>query len=66
MIALFIGDREQAEVFVEMLNNLEQGITFTFEWSDTNINFLDVQLEVAEGKLRTNLFIKPTLSLIHI
>ena len=60
MIGLFLGDRKQAEEFVKMLNNLEPGITFTFEWSDKTINFLDVQLEVVDGSLKTNLFIKPT------
>ena len=60
MIALFVGDKNQAEEFVKKLNSLEPGITFTFEWSDKNINFLDVRLEVVDGKVKTNLFIKPT------
>ena len=60
MIAAFIGTRQEAVQFVECMNTLWEGLKFTFEWSSTEINFLDVKLLVTEGRLETDRFVKPT------
>ena len=56
----FLGNREQAMDFVNWLNSIEPGISFTFEWSDKTINFLDVKLILENGKIKTDLFVKET------
>ena len=40
---LFHGDKDKAIEFVKWLNSLEEGISFTFEWPDKEICFLDVK-----------------------
>ena len=45
---------------VGWMNTLWPGIEFTFEWSDTELTYLDVKLIMSEGKLETDRHIKPT------
>ena len=60
LFLIFLGNEQKAKEFVDWLNGLEEGISFTFEWSDKQINYLDVELIVEDGKVKTNLHIKPT------
>ena len=58
---LFKGFRKQCEILVDWLNSLMPGaIKFTFEFSEEKINFLDLEVSKVNGKLETNLYIKPT------
>ena len=35
-------------------------IKFTYEYSYKRVSFLDLQVDIVEGKLMTSLFVKPT------
>ena len=41
-MSLVSGSREDAERFVGWMNTLWEGIEFTFEWSDTELTYLEV------------------------
>ena len=43
-----------------MLNKKHPTIKFTAEWSKTQINFLDVTVYLENGKIKTDLYVKPT------
>ena len=43
-----------------MLNKKHPTIKFTAEWSKTQINFLDVTVSLENGKIKTDLCVKPT------
>ena len=43
-----------------MLNKKHPTIKFTAEWSKTQINFLDITVYVENGKIKTDLYVKPT------
>ena len=65
VLSLFRGSYEEAKLFVDWLNSLLPGvIKFTFEYSEVQINFLDITLKFAksEGKtiIETNLYVKPS------
>ena len=60
IVAAMQGSRDDAERFVDWMNTLWDGIEFTFEWSDTELTYLDVTLVMADGKLETDRHIKPT------
>ena len=59
-MSLVSGSREDAERFVDWMNTFWEDIEFTFEWSDTELTYLDVTLVMADGKLETDRHIKPT------
>ena len=48
------------EFFIENLNDKHPAIKFLAEWSQTSINFLDVTVSLIDGKVTTNLYVKPT------
>ena len=48
------------EFFIENLNEKHPAIKFLAEWSQTSINFLDVTVSLIDGKVTTNLYVKPT------
>ena len=60
IIAAMQGTREEAEMFANWMNTLWPGIEFTFEWSDTELTYLDVNLIMTDGRLETDRHIKPT------
>ena len=61
MIAAFIGTETEAPHFVDWMNTLWEGLNFTYEWSNTEINYIDVKLVVTEDRrLETDRFVKPT------
>ena len=59
MIAATCCTGQEAKDFVDWLNTLDQNLTFTYEWSDKKINFLDVTLVIEDGKLETDRHVKP-------
>ena len=42
------------------LNPFDTNIKFTYEYSDKRVSFLDLQVDIVEGKLITSLFVKST------
>ena len=58
---LFNGSKEQCKELVDWLNTLMPGvIKFKFEYSKKNIEFLDLDIRIENGRIETNLFVKPT------
>ena len=51
---------DELKIFLDKLNNFHSSIKFTCEYSRENVNHLDVQVIVTEGKLITGLCIKQT------
>ena len=51
---------DELKIFLDKLNNFHSSIKFTCEYSRENVNHLDVQVIVTEGKLITGLYIKQT------
>ena len=43
-----------------MLNKKHPAIKFTAEWFKTQINFLDVTVYLENGKIKADLYVKPT------
>ena len=42
------------------LNSFRDNIKFTFESGKENINFLDININLSNGHLMTNMYVKPT------
>ena len=51
---------DKLQEFIENLNKMHSTIKFTTASSKTSINFLDVSVQLKEGKLETDLYVKPT------
>ena len=66
IIAATQGSEEDAKRLVDWMNTLWEGIEFTFEWSDTELNNFDITLVMADGKLETDIFIKPTTPQLYL
>ena len=60
MFAATVGTEQQAQQFVQWINTLWPGLTFTCDWSNKETVFLDVRLIMEDGKLETDRFVKPT------
>ena len=55
------GSEEQCKELVNWLNTIMPGvIKFKYEYSKTNIEFLDLEIRIENGRIETNLFVKPT------
>ena len=52
--------QEKLDDFIKYLNNIHPTIKFTSERSTTSIPFLDVNNQLHNGKIETDLFCKPT------
>ena len=52
--------QEKLDDFIKYLNNIHPTIKFTSERSTTSIPFLDVNIQLSNGKIETDLFCKPT------
>lgn len=50
----------ELKTFCCWLNNCQPDLTFTYTYSNTHIDYLDVTVKTAEGGLYTTLFRKPT------
>ena len=42
------------------INNIHPTIKFTADWSYSSVNFLDVKVIMKDGKIITDLYVKPT------
>ena len=51
---------ESLKVFIEQVNMFHSTIKFTAEHSKEKVNFLDVNIKLIDGELKTDLFVKPT------
>ena len=51
---------EKLKEFIDALNKKHPTIKFIAEWSETQINFLDVTVYLENGKINTDLYVKPT------
>ena len=51
---------EKLDSFIAYLNNIHPTIKFTSERSTTSIPFLDVNIQLHNGKIETDLYCKPT------
>ena len=61
VLMLFTGSKEECQQFATWLNSLMPGtITFEFEFSLERIEFLDLEIYIEDGRVKTNLFVKPT------
>ena len=52
--------KESLEKFLEELNDFNQNIEFTSDYSAKNIPFLDLKVGLKDGKITTDLHVKPT------
>ena len=61
VFGLIKGKEEDCRRLVDFLNTLLPGvIKFTSKFSTEKIEFLDLEISIEEGKLETNLYIKPS------
>ena len=51
---------ESLKVFIEQVNMFHSTIKFTAEYSTEQANFLDVNIKLIDGELKTDFFVKPT------
>ena len=61
---LFIWEHgeESLKVFIEQVNMFHFTIKFTAEYSKEEVNFLDVNIKLIDEELKTDLFVKPSLT----
>ena len=48
------------KVFIDQVNMFHPTIKFTAENSEEEVNFLDLNIKLIDGELKTDLFVKPT------
>ena len=61
ILMLFEGSNEECDDFVSWLNSLYPGvIKFKHEFSTENEEFLDLRIILENGRIETNLYIKPS------
>ena len=48
------------EKYLQELNNFNPDLKFTYESNEKEIPFLDLKVKLNEGKISTDLYIKPT------
>ena len=61
VFGLFKGTEQEFESFVYWLNSLMTGVVkFTSKISYSHVEFLDLMIKIENGKLNTDLFIKPS------
>ena len=51
---------ESLSVFIDQVNLFHPTIKFTAEYSKEEVNFLDLNIKLIDGELKTDLFVKPT------
>ena len=51
---------ESLKLFLEKINKIHPTIKFTADWSYSSVNFLDVKVIMKDGKIITDLYVKPT------
>ena len=61
MLMVWTHGEEKQDDFIEYLNNIHTTIKFTGESSTmSNIPFVDVNVQLRDGKIETDLYWKPT------
>ena len=61
VFSLIKGTEEDCKRLVEFLNTLLPGVVkFTYNYSEQRIEFLDLEISIVDGRLETDLFIKPS------
>jgi hypothetical protein len=64
---LFKGSKSDCEALVDWLNSLMPGVVkLKFEFSHTRIVFLDLEIFLEDGILKTDLYIKPTNKQLYL
>ena len=63
VLGLFKGSEEEFNELVDWLNSIMEGVVkFKSNFSSSKAEFLDLIISIENGKLKTNLFVKPCLS----
>ena len=57
---VWTGTELELEEFLNYINEAHDTIKFTWDWSRERINYLDVQVINNNGRIETDLYIKPT------
>ena len=57
---IWTHSEEELKEFMRDLNSFDTNIKFTYGYSDKRVSFLDLQVDIVQGKLITSLFVKPT------
>ena len=57
---IWTDGEESLEEFMALMNSFHDTIKFTFSWSESQVNFLDVNVMLDNGVISTDLFCKPT------
>ena len=66
VLMLFQGSKEECDALVAWLNTLVPGVRFKSEFSYEKIEFLDLLIFKEDGKLKTDLYIKPTNKQLYL
>ena len=67
ILMLFKGTKSECENLVNWLNSLQPGvIKFKYQYSTEVIEFLDLKIHLEGGRLKTNLFIKPSNQQLYL
>ena len=67
VLGLFKGSEVQFDQLVQWLNSIMEGVVkFKSNYSLVKVEFLDLVISIEEGKLKTNLFIKPSNLQIYL
>ena len=67
ILMLFKGTKSECETLVNWLNSLQPGvIKFKYQYSTEVIEFLDLKIHLEGGRLKTNLFIKPSNQQLYL
>ena len=51
---------DKLQKFIKELNSFDSNTNFAYEYSKERVSFLDLEVDIVESKLITNLFVKPT------
>ena len=61
MFSLLKGTEADCKRLVDYLNTLLTGVVkFTYNYSEQRIEFLDLEISIVDGRLETDLYIKPS------
>ena len=64
---LFRGSKEQCEELVQWLNSQMPGtVKFKYEYSEQKVEFLDLEIFIENGRLETNLYVKPSNKQLYL
>ena len=67
ILVLFKGSKEDFDEMVYWLNSIMPGVVkFKFNFSEEKVEFLDLVILIEDGKIQTDLFIKPTNSQVYL